>query len=134
MRIQNWPRTIADEIQAHINTEFVWGEKDCCLAVADIVVKYANFDIAKDFRGKYTTALGSKRALKRYGAGTIKDTIDTMLTRIEVSEAGRGDLALVETDAGESLAILFSTRAWAMAQEGMVSVPMDKVICAWRVE
>ncbi|AHI61254.1 hypothetical protein vBVpaS1601_29 [Vibrio phage vB_VpaS_1601] len=134
MRIQNWPRVIADQIKEHSNIPFEWGKKDCCLAVADIVNLYAGFDIAEDFRGKYKTLLGSKRALKTYGQGDIKSTIDTMMTEIPVEEAGRGDLALVKTEAGESLAILFSTRAWAMGENGMVALTMDKVICTWRVE
>lgn len=133
MRIPNWPKVIAEQLKAHTDTPFVWGEKDCCLAVADIVKLYAGFDIAADFRGKYKTLLGSKKALNRYGKGDIKSTIDTMLPEIPVSEAGRGDLALVETEAGQSLAILFSTRAWAMAENGMVALTMDKVICSWRV-
>ncbi len=134
MRKQNWPRIIADQIHAHMKTKFVWGESDCCLVVADILKAYTDFDIAKDFRGKYKTAMGSKRALKRYGGGDIKSTVSSMLEEIPVSEAGRGDLALVSTEVGESLAIVFSTRAWVMSESGMVALTMDKVTCAWRVE
>lgn len=134
MRVHNWPKIIAEQLKIHMQVPFVWGEKDCCLAVADIVNMYAGIDIAEKFRGKYKTALGSKRALKKYGKGSIKDTASDILPSIPVSEAGRGDLVLVDTDAGESLGILFGTRAWAMAETGMVAIGMDKVTHAWRIE
>ncbi len=134
MRLQNWPSLISAEIKKLQKTPFVWGEKDCCLAVGDIMQTYTGTDYAAEFRGKYKTALGSARALKRYGKGSIRDTMDAKLPSIPVEEACRGDVGLVKTDAGESLAIIFSQQAWAMAEHGMEALPMTDLVCAWRVE
>lgn len=134
MRKQNWPRIISEEITKHTHIPFAWGEKDCCLAVADIIIAYTGVDLVSEFRGRYRTARGATMALKRYGKGTIKDTVDTKLPSIDVSQAGRGDIGLVKTDGGESLAIIFSQIAWAMTYEGLVDLPLDRLVCAWRVE
>ena len=132
MRKQGWPTIIANGLKAHQEIEFEWGKKDCCMAVADIFKLYTGWDFAEKFRGKYTTASGSLRALKRYGAGTIEATIDTMMKR--TSDPMRGDLAMVSTSAGESLAIIFSNQAWAMSESGLVSLPMSAVVTSWSVE
>lgn len=134
MRKDNWPRIISEEINNHKDVPFVWGEKDCCLAVADIMLAYTGVDFAAEFRGKYKTAKGSLMALKKHGKGSLKATLDAKLPSIEVAEAGRGDIGLVKTEGGESLAIIFSNIAWAMHDEGIVDLPMSSLICAWRVE
>lgn len=134
MRKENWPRLITDEIKKLQNTPFVWGKKDCCLAVGDIIEAYTGEDLAAEFRGKYTTASGSVRALKRYGQGTIRATMDAKLPSILIEEAGRGDIGLVKTEAGESLAMIFSQQAWAMAEHGIEALPMTDLVCAWRIE
>lgn len=134
MRKQNWPRIISEEIVKLKNTPFVWGEKDCCLAIGDIIKAYTGEDLVEEFRGKYKTAKGSLAALKRYGQGSIRSTVDTKLPSIPVEQACRGDIGLVKTEGGESLAIIFSQQAWAMTLDGIVDLPMTSLVCAWRVE
>lgn len=134
MRKENWPKLITDEIKKLQGTPFEWGKKDCCLAVGDIIKVYTDEDLAEEFRGKYKTALGSVRALKRYGQGTIRATMDAKLPSIPIEEAGRGDIGLVKTEGGESLAMIFSQQAWAMAENGIEALPMTDLVCAWRIE
>ena len=133
MRITNWPIIAAREIEKYRSSPFVCGESDCCLAVANIVKAYTGVDIAETFRGKYKTELGARRALKRYAGGDIKSAADLILERVPVEQASRGDIGLVTTDSGESLAVLFNQRAWAMSLSGMVDLPISSVICAWRI-
>lgn len=134
MRKQNWPRIIAEEIKNLQSTPFSWGDKDCCLAVADIIKAFTGEDLVEEFRGRYKTARGSLMALKRYGQGSIRATVDKKLPSIPVDQAGRGDIGIVKTEAGESLAILFSNQVWAMTYEGMVDLPKSSLVCTWRIE
>lgn len=133
MRKINWVQLIAKEIETKRNTPFVWGDSDCCLTVADIIKAYTGEDLAEEFRGRYTTAIGSARALKRYGQGSISATLDTKLTSIPPSEAGRGDVVVILGEHGESLGILFNTRVWAMTDKGLSDFPTSAIIKAWRV-
>lgn len=133
MRHQNWVIIIAKEIQERRNHEFIWGESDCCLTIADIVLAYTGFDMAAEYRGKYKTAIGAARALKRYGKGDIASTAASIYPEISPAEAGRGDLAVVTTEAGDSLGLVFNTRVWAMTTSGLVDLPRTLIKRAWRI-
>lgn len=135
MRTPDWTNVVINGIKANRETPFVWGETDCCLTIANIVKDYTGNDFAKEFRGHYSTAIGSLRALKKYGKGSIKDTLDSKYEPITNKLiAGRGDIALVETDAGESLGIVFGEVVWAMSVSGLVDLPKSAIVHAWRVE
>lgn len=134
MRVHNWPTILAKAISANQNTPFVWGKKDCCLTVADIVEEFTGEDLASEFRGKYSTAIGASKALKKYGNGSLPETLDAKFNKIEPEELCRGDLALVQTSAGESLGIVFSQTVWAMSLDGLTDVPMSQVTQCWRID
>lgn len=134
MRKPNWPTIVAKSITANLDTPFVWGEKDCCLTVADILKEFTDEDFASEFRGRYKTALGSVKALKKYGKGSLAKTLDAKFELISPEELCRGDIALVKTSAGESLGIVFSQSVWAMSMDGLTDVPMDQVTRCWRID
>lgn len=73
---------------------FQYGSLDCALMVADAALAMTGEDIAAPFRGKYSTAAGSARALKRYGAGDLKSTFDTLLPPKPIGYARRGDVVM----------------------------------------
>lgn len=79
---------------------FGYGLLDCALLVADAVLAMTGDDIAAPFRGKYSTAAGSARALKRYGAGDLKSTFDTLLPPKPIGYARRGDVVMSDGAVG----------------------------------
>lgn len=46
---------------------FVWGENDCALWVGSYIREVTGYDPASSLRGRYKTALGCMRLLKRHG-------------------------------------------------------------------
>lgn len=130
MRKPDWATVISEQLAKHEKTKFVWGQSDCCLVVADIVKSYTDHDMAAQFRGKYKTELGAYRAIKKY-IGTLEKGLDAQYMRTMLP--ARGDIALVETEGGESLAVIFSSRAWAMSLDGLKDLPMSSVKTAWEV-
>lgn len=56
-----------------------YGKLDCCTFVFDFIERITGFDIMSDFRGKYGTKAGAIRALKRYGSGTLRETVTRLL-------------------------------------------------------
>lgn len=133
MKVFNWPRILADEIRRYQNIPFEWGKSDCCMFPADVIKAVTEVDFAAEFRGKYTTELGSVRALKRYGKGTIEATIDSKYKRND-GDPSRGDLATVVTENGTSLAVVGVGCVWAMTIDGVDSLPISEVVVSWRVE
>ncbi|MBQ4840044.1 DUF6950 family protein [Pseudoalteromonas luteoviolacea] len=80
------------------NTPFAWGKFDCCLFVADWLLVRNGVDVAAEFRGRYSTAIGAKRRLTKLGFCDIQSVFKHHLKPIEINYAQRGDVALVEWD------------------------------------
>ena len=75
MKHPDWHVRLDTFIRENLLTPFEWGKFDCCLFVADAVEAMTGTDFAAPFRGRYTTATGSARALKKYGSGDVKSTL-----------------------------------------------------------
>jgi hypothetical protein len=66
-RRDNWPDLLSVYIEEKRSEPFAWGSNDCCLFAADWVQIATGHDIAAQWRGSYTTALGARRALDEGG-------------------------------------------------------------------
>lgn len=134
MRYSDWADRLNTYIKQHLNTPFKWGEFDCCLFPANAVYEMTGIDYAQEFRGHYTTRIGARRALVKYGQGDIRSTIETkfgpMLGRLS---AGRGDLVLVETPLGEAMGIVWGGKIWSAGTNGLVTMPMRNALGCWEV-
>lgn len=101
-RRSDWEPRLSAYLAERVDTiTFEWGKSDaatfaydCALYVADGVEAMTGEDIAAPFRGKYSTAMGSAKALKKYGAGTLKSTFDALLPPKPVGYARRGDVVM----------------------------------------
>lgn len=122
-RRADWEARLHDFLLVRGGACHTYGATDCCLNAADAVLAMTDVDIAADFRGRYTTAGGAARALKRYGAGTLEATIDGMLPTIGPAFARRGDL--VQTQ--DLVAIVIGADAVALG----VTIDAEAVTSGW---
>lgn len=142
-RHRDWEVRLAAALEEARSTPFVWGEFDCALAMADMVVAMTGVDPAKRFRGRYKTARGAAGALRRYGAGTLEATMTALFGEPVPRAFGRrGDAASVPLDA--DLDDRFRTAAGivgldgvsvhvAAPARGLIRLPLRLATCAWRV-
>lgn len=101
MRLPDWEQRLIEYLTPLMEAaEFRWGQLDCALFVADAVLDMTGEDIAAPFRGRYSTAVGSARALKRYGSGDLKSTFDTLLPARPIGYARRGDVVMSDGAVG----------------------------------
>lgn len=119
-------------------TPFAWGTFDCSLWLADWLVARGYPDPATHLRGRYSTALGCKRLLKRHGGvvNVVASCVDPLgLVRTETPAAGAIGVVRAITRRGEDLvgAICTGPR-WAMlaAGGGLISAPGQPLV-AWEV-
>ncbi|MEE8534768.1 MAG: hypothetical protein V3S45_01910 [Kiloniellales bacterium] len=117
---------------------FKWGENDCALFACDVLLEATGQDFAAPFRGRYKSAVGAARVLKKFAGGGLEETAEAIArdhARPEVPplKAQRGDMVLVETETGPALGVCLGEAAAVAGQEGTVMVPARSWLRAWRV-
>lgn len=117
-------------------TPFAYGADDCCLWLADWLVALGRPDPAAHLRGRYRTALGCARVLKREGGVLAVVGACAEAAGLVRTHAPRlGDVGVVTelTARGEQRVggICLGPR-WAMRGEGLV-VATASPIAAWSV-
>jgi len=131
----DWTALLATFINGRLNIPFTWGEHDCALFLADWILARTGHDYAAPFRGRYKTAIGSKRALKRLGYNSLEQVITSALGEPLTTPllGQRGDAVLVDTDEGPAAGVVFAAGIAVQGETGIVSLPLGRAICAWRI-
>lgn len=136
-RFPDWPERLAAAVEARTERPFAWGEHDCFLFAADVVLAVTGQDPAAAWRGRYASeeeaealiaSLGGREAalvaaMAQFGAPEIRPTF-----------AQRGDLVLVTI--GNDIAcgvILDGDRVVAPGAERLLALPRRLVLRAWAV-
>lgn len=143
-RFESWPRLLAEAIEAARGRPFSWGEHDCCLFAATLVLAMTGTDPAARFRGKYKTARGAAGIMKRFAGGGVAAAAEKIAAALGCPEvpprlAGRGDVVLFEApgpDGKPSPALgvcVGATFVFALAAVGVGFMPMGCAIRAWKV-
>lgn len=138
MRLPDWEGRLGAYLRACRDMPFAYGRHDCCLFAAGAVIAMTGVDLMGEFRGRYRTARGSIRALRRHGAGTLAATMDGKLEPIAPAFARRGDLVLANYGLGEgALCVVVGREAAAVGaqgeHEGLVTIGRAQWRKAWRV-
>lgn len=133
-RAPHWEHLLAEAIDTARAKPFVWGVHDCpTFAFETCMILTGGEDIAALWRGRYTTALGGQRVMRRLGWVSLEDMGRALLgaPRPSALLAGRGDLVLADTGLG--FGICTGRAAVGMVPEGLVSVPLTACRLAWSV-
>lgn len=112
---------------------FADGTADCVLTVADWVVQNGRPDPAQPYRGRYRTALGRERIVRRDGG--LLAVMEAGASRAGLTateDPATGDVGLIVCK-GQSVAAICLGDRWAMKGAGLVVSPADEVLMAWRV-
>jgi len=132
-RLVDWP----DRLQAHIeewrHKKFEWGKSDCghfCLYAEKAMCGASRFD---DWIGQYSSQNGFARFLVKMGVGDLAASVGARLREINPSKAQRGDVALIDTPAGDALSLVIGDKVAAMGKDGLVFLPLISAKKAWKV-
>jgi hypothetical protein len=137
-RIQGWERALAAWMQSAVTRKFEWGTFDCALAACDAVNAITGVDPAAKFRGKYSTEAEALFLLGPEGLGAFAAAIAKQFGMAEAPPtfAHRGDIVLVDNGLpGHALGIvdLSGRFAWCVCARGLMRMPMERWLKAWRV-
>ena len=134
-RLDNWTVRVHEYLEMKHGTPFKWGESDCCLFACNIVMVMTGVDIAKKWRGKYKTARGAKRFLKR-GLNTVtEETMEEFnCAEVKIPFRRRFDLALIESGQGLALGVINAHgNVWAQGENKMEEMPSSCILRVWRI-
>lgn len=134
-RLPDWEARLAAYLEPLRARAFAWGEHDCCTFTAGAVEAMTGVDPMPEFRGRYSTAIGSARALTRYGAGTLDATLDGKFERVPAALAHRGDVVMSGGLLGIGMGAFLIAVGSQGDHEGLVRIDRAAWVqaAAWRV-
>jgi hypothetical protein len=134
MRLCGWTSILAARLEAVRDLPFAWGSHDCATWAFDLRRDLTGGeDVAALWRGRYTTALGAQRIMRKLGwvdmesmgRDLLGDPLATPLL------AQRGDLVLGGED--PAFGVCSGARAVFISPDGLVQMPLSVCSFAWRV-
>lgn len=152
----HWQELLHNYFLRRENEAFKWGTMDCCLFACDAVLELTGVDMAADFRGHYDSLLSAVRVMKSFTAEdlntkehdeeedgssefveavAVKAFAGFGLEEVPVLMAQRGDMLLLDSPLGKGLGILGlrGTHAHCAGQDGVIDVPLQECLRAWRI-
>lgn len=135
-RKPDWETRLAAYLEPLRARPFAWGQHDCCTFSAGAVAAMTDVDPMPEFRGRYTTAIGSARALRRFGRGTLAATLDAKFERVEPALAQRGDVVMSSGLLGICLGAYLVAVGREGDREGLIRIERARWVepRAWRVQ
>jgi len=131
-KLNDWKFRLSTFLTESASKPFEWGENDCALFMADAVKAQTGCDIAQDYRGKYKTEIGSKKALKKYGAGTLKQTVEATFKRRKGAPM-IGDVVLIERPEGTICGIFTGAVVACVFKNGRYDISLSKEAKVYKV-
>jgi hypothetical protein len=132
-------KRLAGEIGAALTrwcqSDMVWGEDDCLMALANIYMAALGVDPAAAWRGRYRTERGARRLMGKGGVlkATTKGAGSVGWRRIAPAKALPGDLGVARTVNGAAGVIRHGDYWIGRRDRGFSAVDDRAVAAAWRV-
>ncbi len=130
VRSAGWETSLANILDAARSTPFEWGKHDCTLFALRCADAVWGTDVEAKHSGKYKTARGAAGRVKRLG-GFSKALQNEGFARVPTLFAKRGDLAVVEQDGREALAVVVGGKVAAAGIDGLVFISLECVKGVW---
>ncbi len=129
-------KALQEFIEARRGLPFIWGKNDCCLFAADAILLQTNIDTASSYRGKYSTSLGAKRAIKKRKANNLDELLMIELGNdIAPLTAINGDIALILNQDNELAAgVIYRSYIYVLSPRGLSQIPLKAAIKCWSVK
>lgn len=140
-RRTDWPERLAQAVDRGGRAGWQWGVHDCCTWTADVVAAMTGQDPLADIRGRWRTAAGAGRMLRRLGGlqAAVSARLGPPLPALVLAQ--RGDVVLLHTPQGDALGVCAGAVVLAPGLQGLSRWPLvggqpgDAVhaALAWRV-
>lgn len=132
-KLNNWLPNLQVLVEESRNKSFVYGQHDCCLFGADVVLAQTGIDLAADYRGKYKTLAGGIKLLKKAGYADQIDFLEKHLEEIPTAFASVGDIGVVSFEGMDSVCVVIGAFAAAITETGLINVDTTNLTRVFKV-
>ena len=135
-RLYDWRARLAAEMDRQRRDPFTWGKQDCAIGfAAGIVEALTGVDMARDYRGKYSSPRGALKLLKDEGSDSLTHFVATRLPEVQPAFANVGDIGVVASDGplGEALCMIDASGLVVMTEHGHGRRPRGDLVTAFKV-
>lgn len=133
MRLHDWQLRLEALVNDRAHTRFEYGAHDCCMWACDVVQAVTGLDPVADLRGTYSDESGAAQVMEA-GGGLEAMAAARFGVEIPPLAAAAGDVGLIEVDNMPALVACVGGAWLAASSFGVVVVPVESVISAWRCE
>jgi len=123
----------AATLAAELAKPYVYGESDCFFLgcrMADALDP--TLGLVDRYWHSYSTLLGAQKALRKHGFETLSDLFGSHLEPCAPAEARLGDIAVLQLDRGQHVAVCLDTRFTTRTEVGRSDHPLTAVVAAFR--
>ncbi|MFC5385200.1 DUF6950 family protein [Aquamicrobium segne] len=118
--------------------QIVFGQNDCCMVVADVIVAAGGPDMMASYRGRYSTRLGFIRAFRKMGHVSLDAAVMAEFSRYGhlVSAPQDFDVAVVSYADGDrpmTSPAFFHSGFWCLRSERGMFVSKGSPDKIWRL-
>lgn len=135
-RLDDWRARLAAEMDRQRRDPFAWGKHDCAIGfAAGIVEALTGVDLAKGYRGKYSSPRGALKILSEAGADSLSAFVGQRLPQVHPAFANVGDIGIVVADGplDEALCMIDASGLVVMTEQGHGHRPRADLIRAFKV-
>lgn len=135
MRRDDWRQRLDAAINTASCLPFHYGQHDCALFAAYCVDRMCDTDYVHRIKSgfSYEDELAATNIVQ--GHGGFKRLVTKWLGKpVPPLQARPGDVVLLRNQGKAALGIVENNVAVAPSEHGVVGVPMNQVVCAWRVD
>jgi hypothetical protein len=132
VRVEGWETRLAEAVAAAQARPFAWGEHDCATWAFDVRRALTGADAAEAWRGRYRTAIGARRVLRRVLRADSHQAAATAILGAPLATqllAQRGDIVLLS----DAFGVCLGADCAFLAPNGLTFRPLSETELAWRV-
>lgn len=135
-RLPDWRARFAAEMDRQRRDPFAWGSHDCALGLAAGAVRaITGDDAAAEWRGRYSSPSGARRALHKAGFTSLADLAASMLPEVPTAFADIGDIGIIAADGPlkQAICVVDASGLIVLTPEGHGRRPREDMIRAFKV-
>ena len=140
-KVKHWRTSVQNTINREANVPFVWGQTDCSMFTASVLLAMTGTDYGDQLRGLYNSSLSALRiAYKHKGLiNLVSECLGTEMKKVRPTDTAKdGDVVFMADKSHDSqwngaIGIVVNGRALFKAENGVIVHEFHNCNYFWRL-